>query len=201
MVWNSERFTASVATISAFCFAVLSVCAAVLGMQGCRQVQEGTDSTATAKDSTANEDSSASRIEERGSFQEKLPGCWKLRLTAQGAQRDSLRAWLPEGSLPSIIELDTVRAESAQSDSVYRARSYGGFPGYSFSIWRLSTDGSIRVQRAGALAGTSLQLKPTGEKLLGNVVVFTDTRGLNQSLGDLRRKGPVEAVPAECPRR
>jgi len=185
MARNSERFAASPASVFALCFAVLSVGTSIGVLQGCRQVEEGTDST-------TNEN------EEQYAVQDQLPGCWTLRITAQGAQRDSLRSWLPAGSLPSIIELDTTLAESASSDSVYKAYSWsnGRRESQPFSVWRPSSDDSIRVQRAGAMSGRMLQISPSNGKFVGSVVEFTDRLGDSQ-----RRSGPVEAVPTECPRR
>lgn len=195
MTQDGEHFVTSASGTAFLWLAVLLISVSITGLQGCRQLEEGTGGTASA---------------DRGqtSFYDQLPGCWKLRVTAQGAQRDSLRSWLPEGALPSVIELDTTLAESVgsdsvNSDSVYKARSHGGYPGRSFSVWRYTRGDSIRVQRKGALAGTMLELKPTREKLVGSVVVFTDARGIGQGRplrsGEFRRRGAVEAVPARCP--
>jgi hypothetical protein len=188
---TASHFSSSAAGTVFLWIAALLVGTSIAGLQGCRQLGEGTDGTA-----------SGSR--EQTSFQDQLPGCWSLRITADGAQRDSLRSWLPEGALPSVIELDTTRLESASSDSVYTARSHGGRPGRSFSGWRYSRGDSIRVQRMGALSGTMLELKPTGQKLVGSVVVFTDARRMGRQgqplrSGDFRRRGAVEATPIGCP--
>jgi len=228
MSWNRERFAALPAAIPPLCFAILVAGGSVAVLQGCSQSDDGTDTAAeetvepttsqksdstaepttdeqvgTTADEKSNSTADPTANEKSGqrSIQDRLFGCWKLRLTAEGAKRDSLRSRLPSGSLPSIIELDTTRVESAEGDSVYKAHAHGLRPGLTspFSVWRPSGDDSIRVERPGAMAGTTLQLKPTGDKLVGNVVVFTDAGGMNQSIEDLRRRGSVEAVPVECP--
>jgi hypothetical protein len=193
MARNGEHTATRAPATAFFWLAVLVASTSIMGLQGCRQLEEAADTP--AGDNRA-----------EVSFQDQLPGCWGLRVTAEGGQRDSLRSWLPEGSLPAVVEFDTLRAESADSDSVYRARAHGGGPaGHSFSVWRYSSGDSIRVQRAGALSGTMLELKPAGQKLVGDVVVFTDAQGMSQGQlmrsDDFRRRGPVEAVPVECPRK
>jgi len=188
MARNKEGVTASFAAINTlYVVALLSASALSVGLQGCHQLEEGTDSTTNEEDGHV-------------SVQDQLPGCWKLRITARGAQRDSLRSWLPAGSLPSIIELDTARAEPVGSDSVYRAYSWsdGRRESQPFSVWRPMEGDSIRVQRAGALAGTMLHLKPAKDKLIGSVVEFTDTGTLSEPR---RRRGAVEAIATQCPRR
>lgn len=164
---------------------VLTVLFASASVGGCQQAKEGTNST------TGEEDVQVS-------VRDQLPGCWSLRITAQGAQRDSMRSWLPAGSLPSIIELDTTLAESGSRDNVYRAYSWFDDRRESqpFSVWRRAKGDSIRVQRADALSGTMLKLGPSEGKLVGSVVQFTDRMGSSE-----RRSGPVEADPAECPSR
>ena len=127
-----------------------------------------------------------------------MHGCWALRLDADGAQRDSLRAWLPAGSLPPIVELDSARAESDDETPVYVAHSWFDTRRESapFSIWRpLGTD-SIRVQRAGAFAGFMLQVGAADTTLVGNVVEFRDVGRTNTST---RRRGPVTMTPTQCP--
>ena len=90
-----------------------------------------------------------------------VPGCWSLEVTAEGADRDSLRRWLPAGSLPTVLELDTVRvSEGPEGEPVYRARSY--FDGRSeqgpFSAWRRIRGDSVLVERPGAMAGVCVGL-------------------------------------------
>lgn len=170
--------------------------ASAAGLQGCAQTKE---SNATRPDDGS----------EQVSFERRLPACWELQVAAEGPRRDSLRSWLPEGRLPSMIELDTTLAESASSDSVYKARSRGGYPNQSFTTWRYSKGDSIRVERGGAMAGMMLQLKPTGDKLIGSVVAFTDTKGIgdgpssnvpSMEMDAPRKRGPIEAIPVECRR-
>ena len=159
------------------------------GLQGCSRIEESAGSE-------PNESS------EQVSFWNRLPACWELQVAAEGRKRDSLRSWLPEGQLPSVIELDTTLAESASSDSVYKARSRGGYSSQSFTTWRYSEGDSIRVERSGAMAGMMLQLKPTRDKLIGSVVAFTDARGIGDGsslrMRNPRKRGPVEATPVEC---
>ena len=159
------------------------------GLQGCSRIEE----------SAGHESNESS---EQVSFWSRLPACWELQVAAEGQKRDSLRSWLPEGRLPSIIELDTTLAASASSDSVYKAQSRGGYSSQSFTTWRYSTGDSIRVERSGAMAGMMLQLKPTGDKLIGSVVAFTDARGIGDGsslkIDTPRRRGPIGATPVEC---
>jgi hypothetical protein len=168
--------------------------ASAAGLQGCAQTKE---SNATKHSSN------------QASFENRLPACWEPQVAAEGPRRDSLRSWLPEGRLPSVIELDTTSAESASSDSVYKARSRGGYPNQSFTTWRYSKGDSIRVERGGAMAGMMLQLKPTGDKLIGSVVAFADTRGrgdgtslngTSMKMDAPRKRGPIEAISVECKR-
>lgn len=163
------------------------VIAFAAGLQGCSQTKEGATSGSGS---------------EQVSFESRLPACWKVQVAAEGPRRDSLQSWLPEGRLPSVIELDTTLAESAGSDSVYEARSRGGYPNQSFTTWRYSKGDSIRVEREGAMAGMMLQLKPTGDTLTGSVVAFTDTRrmgeGTSMNVESPRKRGPIEAIPVEC---
>jgi hypothetical protein len=170
--------------------------ASAAGLQGCAQTK---DSNATMPDDGSGQ----------ASFESRLTACWELQVAAEGPRRDSLRSWLPEGRLPSMIELDTTLAESASSDSVYKARSRGGYPNQSFTTWRYSEGDSIRVERRGAMAGMMLQLKPTGDKLIGSVVAFADTRGrgdgtslngTSMKMDAPRKRGPIEAIPVECKR-
>lgn len=161
---------------------LLLVGGASLSAQGCRQLGEGAD----AEDRRAQRDSG--RIQ--------LHGCWTLTLQADGARRDSIRAWA--GSLPSIVELDTVRAETTGQDSSYKAYSWsdGRRKSRPFSIWRRMDTDSIRIQRAGALAGTMLQLHPEAGKLAGDVVAFGDA-GMRGEPD--RRTAAVSATSVQCP--
>jgi hypothetical protein len=172
---------------------VLATCAAVLvgsvlasGLQGCRSLENET--ATTSERARGDEDPT------------RLRGCWKLNLQARGVQRDSLRDWLPAGSLPSIVELDTTRAGPSGQDGVYEAYSWSDSRRSSrpFSVWRPLGPDSIRVQRAGALAGTMLQLRVAEERLVGEVVVYGDA-GMGGT--PERREGALEATPARCPRR
>lgn len=169
------------------------VIASAAGLQGCSQTKES---------ATSRSDDGSEQV----SFESRLPACWELQVAAESPRRDSLRSWLPEGRLPSVIELDTTLVESAGSDSVYEARSRGGYSNQPFTTWRYSKGDSIRVERGGAMAGMMLQLKPTGDKLIGSVVAFTDTRGIGDGTslrgGDNpRKRGPIEAMPVECKRK
>lgn len=159
------------------------------GLQGCSRIEK----------SAGPESSERS---EKVSFWNRLPACWGLQVAAEGPRRDSLRSWLPEGRLPSVIELDTTLAASVSSDSVYEAQSRGGYSSQPLTTWRYSTGDSIRVERSGAMAGMMLQLKPTGDKLIGSVVAFTDARGIGDGsslkMDTPRRRGPIEATPVEC---
>jgi hypothetical protein len=55
------------------------------------------------------------------------------------------------------------------------------------------------------MAGMMLQLKPTGDKLIGSVVAFTDTRGIDDGtslkMDAPRKRGPIEAILVECKRK
>lgn len=166
----------------AVCLAVLV--GGVFSTQGCRQLEEGTDSG----DGTAQLDSG----------QTQFHGCWELNLQAEGARQDSIRTWLPTGSLPSIVELDSARAEPTGRDSIYEAHSWsnGRRTSRPFSIWRPMSTDSIRVQRAGALSGTMLQLHVEGERLAGEVVAFSDV-GVRGESG--RRTAAVSATSVQCP--
>lgn len=135
---------------------------------------------------------------QRDSLRSQVHGCWSLAVTAEGAQHDSLRAWLPAGSLPDIVELDTVRAESSAEAPVYAAHSWvdGRRKDQPFSVWRPHGPDSIRVQRAGALAGVMLQVAPTNDALTGNVIVYRDVSMANTPT---QRNGPVRMAPTRCP--
>jgi len=184
--------SATVADFASFFLIASLMILFVAGLQGCSRIEE----------SAGPESSERS---ERISFWNRLPACWELQVAAEGQKRDSLRSWLPEGRLPSTIELDTTLAASASSDSVYKAQSRGGYSSQSFTTWRYSSGDSIRVERSGAMAGMMLQLKPTGDKLIGSVVAFTDARGIGDDsslkMDNPRRRGPIEATPVECKRK
>ncbi|MCS3831023.1 hypothetical protein GGP91_003122 [Salinibacter ruber] len=190
--------SASTTTVGLGAFLVTAslMIASAAGLQGCSQTKES---------ATSRPDGGSEQV----SFESRLPACWELQVAAEGPRRDSLRSWLPEGRLPSVIELDTTLAESAGSDSVYKARSRGGYASRSPTTWRYSKGDSIRVERGGAMAGMMLQLKPTGDKLIGSVVAFTDTRGIgdgpssngtSMKMDAPRKRGPIEAIPVECKR-
>jgi len=123
----------------------------------------------------------------------RVHGCWALRL-----ERDSLHAWLPAGSLPGIVELDSVRAEDTDDARVYAAHSWFGDRRASqpFSVWRPVGADSIRVQRAGALAGIMLQLGTGDDALDGRVIVYRDVGMADAST---QRTGPVTMTPTRCP--
>lgn len=184
MARMSDRFPASAAATATACFGLLLAGLSVAALQGCRQSGEAT-----------NPSSERARPD---SVRIQPPECWELRLTARGAERDSLRAWLPAGSLPSVVELDTTRASGAERDSVYEAYSWahGRRTSQPFSVWRRLDDGAIRVQRAGALAGTMLHLRPDVGALSGTVVVFRDAEVMGRPT---RREGSLEAVRVQCP--
>jgi len=169
---------------AAVCFGILTVGLSLTALSGCRHAEEGTDPT--------------SQRAGQDTVRIQPPGCLELRLTAQGGERDSLRAWLPAGSLPSVVELDTTRAASTGGDSVYTAYSWfdGRRESHPFSVWRRTEGEAIRVQRAGALAGTMLDLRPGEGALSGTVTVYRDA-GMRGT--PTRREGALEAVPVRCP--
>lgn len=158
------------------------LCATVL--LGCRQTNGGRGAPSASAQETV--------------LPSRVHGCWALRLDADGAQRDSLRAWLPAGSLPPIVELDTVRADGTGSAQGYAAHSWFGDRRGSqpFSVWRPLGDDAVRVQRAGALAGIMLQVSPADTTLVGNVIVYRDVGMANTST---QRTGPVTMTPTRCP--
>lgn len=132
-------------------------------------------------------------------------GCWELEVTAEGAQLDSLRTWLPDGTLPPVLELDTVPAADGDADGTTYA-AYSWFDGRRetapFSAWQPIEGDSIRVQRTGALSGTMLRLTGSRDGLVGIVVGFTDVRPRGDlSGGTGRRQGPVAASRVACPGR
>ena len=164
------------------CLLFLVGSASLSALQGCRQLEEGT--------------ASGDKSTQHDSGHTQLHGCWKLNLQADGPQRDSIRALM--GSLPSIVELDTARAETTDRDDIYKAHSWfdGRRESRPFSIWRRMDTDSIRVQRAGALAGTMLELHPEAGKLVGNVVAFSDA-GMRGESG--RRTAALSATSVQCP--
>lgn len=165
------------ATLTLVLFTVGAALLAGGSLQGCRQLDETADAAEEPN---------------------RVQGCWALSLQAQGAQRDSLQTWLPAGSLPSTLELDTIRADSAAEPSRYNA--YSWFDGrqrqHPFSVWRWMEGDSIRVQHAGALAGTMLQLHAAPDTLDGRVIVYSDVLMPGTPA---RRAGAVTAVPTQCP--
>jgi len=186
MARMSDRFPTVPVVSTTACFVLVT--AFIVVLPGCRHTEDGADTTSQRSREAGTPDT----------LRVNPPGCLKLRVAAEGSERDSLRTWLPTGSLPSIVELDTTRAESAGSDSVYQAYSWFDQrrESHPFSVWRHAEDGGIRLQRAGALSGTLLDLYPDQGKLSGTVAVYSDTgvRGRQN-----RREGAVEAVPAQCP--
>lgn len=128
-----------------------------------------------------------------------VEGCWELEVTAEGAERDSVRTWLPAGELPYMVELDAARREAA-GEEWYAAYSWfdGRRETAPFSVWRRIPGDSILVQRAGALAGLALRLTRSGDELLGNLVGFTDVRTLGNAQSS-RREAPVRGTATACP--
>lgn len=126
-------------------------------------------------------------------------GCWELDLAAEGAQADSVRNWLPRGTLPPVIELDTARASGQASGDSARA-AYSWFNGRRekdpFSLWRPMRGDSLLVQRAGARAGLMLRLVHSENRLEGIVVSFSDIRTQD---GDDRSQAAVGATRTDCP--
>lgn len=129
-----------------------------------------------------------------------LAGCWSLELQEDELERDSLREWLPRGTLPGVLELDT--AEAGRSGGEERFAAYSWFDGRRetdpFSAWTRISGDSIRVQKPGALSGLMLRLTGTGDTLTGSVVRFTDVRRLDEPG---RRRARVRARSVECPAR
>lgn len=128
-----------------------------------------------------------------------VQGCWSLELPASQDGADSLGAWLPAGSLPSILQLDTARAATeADAREIYRARSYVGrrVAAGPFSAWRWFSGDSILVDRPGALAGLTLRLTRADGHLEGVVTSYTDVMEPGEPT---RRSAPVRATPASCP--
>jgi hypothetical protein len=164
---------------------------ALASLPGCRQAKESSASSGGAPEATAA--SYAPRAPQ-------LPGCWRLRLTAEGAERDSVRTWLSAGTLPAVLELDTARV-SAGGDAPRRAYSWSnGRRGTEpFSVWRPMEDDALRVQREGATAGLMLDLRRADSLLVGSVVQFTDAGMMGRT--PPRREAPVEARAVECPAR
>lgn len=128
-----------------------------------------------------------------------LQGCWELALAVPESQADSVRTWLPHGTLPPVIELDTARASGQTSGDSAKA-AYSWFDGRRekdpFSLWRPMRGDSLLVQRAGARAGLMLRLVHSEDRLEGIVVSFSDV--MRQNGGD-RPQAPIEAAKSECP--
>lgn len=178
----TQNVSASASSILVVCLLLFAGGAVLSAVQGCRQLEEGTNS----------ENNRA----QRDSGNTQLHGCWKLSLQAEGAQRDSIRARM--GSLPSVVELDTARAEPTGRDGTYKAYSWsnGRRESRPFSVWRRMAADSIRVQRSGALAGTMLHLRPEAEKLVGDVISFGDAGMRGETK---RRRAGVSATSVPCP--
>lgn len=129
----------------------------------------------------------------------RLHGCWSVEVTATGAAADSVAAWLPDGSLPTVVALDTVeRAVSSEGDTLFAARSYYGARQRQvpFSTWRRAPGDSLLVYRPGALAGYTMRLAPENGHLGGVLTSFTDVMEEGRPT---QRRAPVRATPASCP--
>lgn len=130
----------------------------------------------------------------------QIEGCWNIALAEEGAQRDSVRAWLPARTLPDILQLSSAtRAPDDEENGPYSAYSWFDERRETepFSVWNRFEGDSIRVQRAGALAGLMLRLTPERDELVGTVVSFSDISSLGTPA---RRQASVVASPVDCPR-
>lgn len=128
-----------------------------------------------------------------------VQGCWSVEVVARGARLDSIRGWLSPGSLPTVLRLDTVRAERATDElEIFRARSYfdGRPEGGPFSAWRWLAADSILVERPGAMAGITLRMVRADSLLTGVLTSFTDVMEPGRPT---RRTAPVRASSASCP--
>lgn len=127
-----------------------------------------------------------------------IEGCWSLEILAEDAQRDSVRSWLPRGTLPAVIELDTAQVDGDRQDDARVAHSWfdGRRESDPFSVWHRFAGDSIRVQRTGALSGLMLRLQAENGGLAGTVVSFTDVAQRDRSG---RQQARIEAEPVDCP--
>lgn len=127
-----------------------------------------------------------------------IEGCWSLQLLAEGAQRDSVRSWLPRGTLPTVVELDTAKVDGDRQDGARVAHSWfdGRRESDPFSVWHRIAGDSIRVQRAGALSGLMLRLQAEDGGLTGTVVSFTDVEPQDRPA---RQQTRIAAEPVDCP--
>lgn len=132
--------------------------------------------------------------------QPTLPGCWSLNLQEDDIERDSVRDWLPRGTLPGVLELDTVVADSTTDEDSYAAYSWFDSRRETdpFSVWTRIPGDSIRVQRSGALSGLMLRMTLASDSLVGAAISFTDVRQLGESS---RREAPIVARSVQCPSR
>jgi hypothetical protein len=139
---------------------------------------------------------------------DQLPSCWEIELVEGESEAGSPRSWIPSGSLPRTLRLDTVRVEKegegrASREESFRAESFGGLPGQSFSVWRRTKGDSIRVQQKGALGGVMLQFKIREKQLAGSVIGFKDATGIEKGrkliMGKLRTRAPIKGEVVECP--
>jgi len=150
----------------------------------------------------ASSNSDPPRADGQGSsLAERVAGCWSLELLASGSEMESIRTWLPAGTMPTGIELDTSVAPGGRDDSTFRARSLqdGRRETDPFSTWRPMRGDSLLVQRAGAMAGYALRLAPENGAMEGVVVGFSDVRqpGTPESQG--ARTARVRVARMECP--
>lgn len=142
-----------------------------------------------------------SSSEKAVSIGQNLPSCWKLELSATGIENDSVRDWLPKGTLPSRIKLDTAlhSSSSERGDSTFVAYSLfdGRHEKNPFSVWTRMRGDSIRVQQAGARTGIMLRLTRSDDRLVGTVNGYSDVgrAGRNRS----PRKTPIAATRVSCP--
>lgn len=136
---------------------------------------------------------------ERATVSHPVQGCWAVEVTAEGPRLDSLRSWLPAGTLPTVLRLDTLRSGRTTGDrKLYRARSYfdGRLEPGPFAAWRWLEGDSILVERPGAMSGVTLRMTRVDDHLRGTLAVFTDVMEPGQPS---RRTSPVRATPASCP--
>ncbi|WP_263841365.1 hypothetical protein [Salinibacter sp.] len=156
-----------------------------------------------SKQAVPEEESASAPEESAMPLKNRLPACWKIELIKEEGEAGSGRSWVSGGELPNVIKLDTSEVETGSAEKARRAVSYGGIPGRSFSVWRFVENDSVRIQEKGALDGIMIQVAPTGESLSGSVIGFKDVTGLEKgrslASGDMKRRAPIEGMPAKCP--